>query len=311
MTAGTGVLKAGTRASTLARWQTERVSQGLARLTGVHAEPVVISTTGDRDLDLPLPALGGKGAFTGELEAALREGAIDFAVHSLKDLPVEDAPGIVVAAILSRDDPRDVVIAKSGRTLSELPHGAVVGTSSNRRMAQLAAVRPDLALRPLRGNVDTRVAKALAGAGAYDAIVIAAAGVHRLGLTAHITEYLDYDRMLPAPGQGALAVQCRADDKTTRALLAGLDDPAARIPTSAERSLLAELGGGCAAPIAALGQSVESGDGRRLRLTGLVASLDGTRVIRETQDAEWSAALALAANLAATLVARGARELLP
>ena len=308
MTAGTGALKAGTRASALARWQTERVSQGLARLTGVRAEPVVISTTGDRDLDIPLPALGGKGAFTGELEAALREGAIDFAVHSLKDLPVQDAPGIVVAAILSRDDPRDVVIAKSGRTLSELPRGAVVGTSSNRRMAQLAAARPDLTIRPLRGNVDTRVAKALAGA--YDAIVIAAAGVHRLGLTAHITEYLDYDRMLPAPGQGALAVQCRAEDKTTRALLAGLDDPAARIPTSAERSLLAELGGGCAAPIAALGQSVDSGDGRRLRLTGLVASLDGTRVIRDTRDAEWSAGLALAGNLAATLVARGARELL-
>lgn len=308
MTAGTGVLRAGTRASALARWQTDRVSQALTRLTGIRAEPVVISTTGDRDLDVPLPALGGKGAFTEELEAGLRDGAIDFAVHSLKDLPVEDAPGIVVAAILSRDDPRDVVIAKSGGTLAALPPGAVVGTSSNRRMAQIAAARPDLRIRPLRGNVDTRVGKALDGV--YDAIIIAAAGVHRLGLAAHVTEYLGYDRMLPAPGQGALAVQCRADDQITRGLLAGLDDPAARIPTTAERALLSALGGGCAAPIAALGESLDAEGGRRLRLTGLVASLDGARVLRATLDAEWSSGLVLAQHLAATLIARGARELL-
>lgn len=308
MTAGLVTLRAGTRASALARWQTTRVSDALERLTGVASRPVVLSTTGDRDLDIPLPALGGKGAFTAELETALREERIDFAVHSLKDLPVSDPPGVAVAAVLSRDDARDVVITRSGAPLAELPGGAVVGTSSNRRMAQIAAERPDLVIRSLRGNVDTRVQKALAGE--YDAIVIAAAGVHRLGLARHVTEYLSFDRMLPAPGQGALAVQCRAEDDATRTLLAVLDDPAARIPTSAERSFLAGLGGGCAAPIAALGESFEGGGRRRLRLTGLVASLDGRRMARGIVEGEWTAGAALADELAAYVSALGARELL-
>lgn len=308
MTAGLGTLRAGTRGSALARWQTARVSDALERLTGVSSRPVVLSTTGDRDLDIPLPALGGKGAFTAELETALREGRIDFAVHSLKDLPVADAPGIAVAAVLSRDDPRDVVIARSGTPLADLPQGAVVGTSSNRRMAQIAAARPDLGVRSLRGNVDTRVQKALAGE--YDAIVIAAAGVHRLGLTRHITEYLTFEQMLPAPGQGALAVQCRADDDATRTLLEVLDDPAARTPTAAERSFLSDLGGGCAAPIAALGESFEGDGRRRLRLTGLVASLNGRRVVRGTVEGEWSSGTKLAGELAAYVTGLGARELL-
>jgi len=308
MTAGLVTLRAGTRGSRLARWQTARVSDALERLTGVGSHSVVLSTTGDRDLDIPLPALGGKGAFTAELETALREGRIDFAVHSLKDLPVADAPGIAVAAILSRDDPRDVVIAGSGTPLVELKPGAVVGTSSNRRMAQIAALRPDLAIHSLRGNVDTRVQKALDGE--YDAIVIAAAGVHRLELSRHITEYLPFDRMLPAPGQGALAVQCRAEDDATRALLGVLDDPGARIPTTAERSFLSALGGGCAAPIAALGESFEEDGRRRLRLTGLVASLDGRRVVRGTVEGEWGAGPELAEELAAYVTALGAREAL-
>lgn len=308
MTAGLVTLRAGTRASALARWQTTRVSDALERLTGVPSHPIVISTTGDRALDIPLPALGGKGAFTEELEEALREGRIDFAVHSLKDLPVVDPAGITVAAILSRDDPRDVVIARNAGSLAELPSGAVVGTSSNRRMAQIAALRPDLTIRPLRGNVDTRVKKALEGA--YDAIVIAAAGVHRLGLTPHITEYLPFHQMLPAPGQGALAVQCRADDDAVRTLLMVLDDPAVRVPTTAERAFLSDLGGGCAAPIAALGESFE-GDGRRhLRLTGLVASLDGRRVVRATLESEWNAGEALAQALADRVTAGGGRALL-
>jgi hydroxymethylbilane synthase len=309
VTAALVTLRAGTRGSTLARWQTARVSDALERLTGVASRAVVLSTTGDRDLDIPLPTLGGKGAFTAELEAALREGRIDFAVHSLKDLPVDDAPGIAVAAVLSRDDPRDVVIAGSGNPLASLPPGAVVGTSSNRRMAQIAARRPDLAIHSLRGNVDTRVQKALAGE--YDAIVIAAAGVHRLELTRHITEYLPFDEMLPAPGQGALAVQCRADDEATRGLVGVLDDPAARIPTTAERAFLSDLGGGCAAPIAALGESFEEEGRRRLRLTGLVASLDGRSLIRGTVEGEWGAGAELAGELAAYVTALGARELLP
>ena len=308
MTAGLVTLRAGTRASALARWQTTRVSEALERLTGVSSRPIVIETTGDRELGVPLPALGGKGAFTEELEAALREGRIDFAVHSLKDLPVDDAPGIMVAAILSRDDPRDIVVARSGLSLAGLPAGAVVGTSSNRRMAQIAALRPDLVIRPLRGNVDTRVRKALDGE--YDAIVIAAAGVARLGLTTHITEFLPFDVMLPAPGQGALAVQCRSDDDAVRALLMVLDDPAARVPTTAERAFLSALGGGCAAPIAALGESFE-GDGRRLRLSGLVASLDGRRVVRDSVLGEWNAGAALARELAERVTALGGRALLP
>jgi hydroxymethylbilane synthase len=308
VTASLVTLRAGTRASALARWQTARVSDALERLTGVASRPVVLSTAGDRDLDIPLPALGGKGAFTAELETALREGRIDFAVHSLKDLPVIDTAGIAVAAVLSRDDPRDVVIAGSGTRLADLPRGAVVGTSSNRRMAQIAAERPDLVIRSLRGNVDTRVQKALAGE--YDAIVIAAAGVLRLGLAAHVTEYLSFDRMLPAPGQGALAVQCRAEDDGTRSHLAVLDDAAARVPTTAERSFLSELGGGCAAPIAALGEPFEGGRRRHLRLSGLVASLDGRRVVRGTVEGDWSAGAELAAELAAYVTALGARELL-
>jgi hydroxymethylbilane synthase len=308
MTAGLVTLRAGTRASALARWQTTRVSEALERLTGVPSRPIVISTSGDRALDIPLPALGGKGAFTEELEDALRAGRIDFAVHSLKDLPVVDAHGITVAAILSRDDPRDVVIARNAGSLAELPSGAVVGTSSNRRMAQIAALRPDVTIRPLRGNVDTRVKKALDGA--YDAIVIAAAGVHRLGLTAHITEYLPFHQMLPAPGQGALAVHCRADDDAVRALLMVLDDPAVRVPTTAERAFLSDLGGGCAAPIAALGESFEGEGRRRLRLTGLVASLDGRRIVRATLEGEWNRGDALAQALADRVTAGGARALL-
>jgi len=308
VTAGLVTLRAGTRGSALARWQTKRVCEVVERLTGVRSRPVVFSTTGDRALDIPLPALGGKGAFTEELEEALRDGRIDFAVHSLKDLPVADAPGISVAAILSRDDPRDVVIAKNAKSLAELPIGAVVGTSSNRRMAQVAALRPGLTIRPLRGNVDTRVQKALDGE--YDAIVIAAAGVHRLGLTAHITEYLPFHQMLPAPGQGALAVQCRADDDAVRALLMVLDDPAARVPTTAERTFLSLLGGGCAAPIAALGEPFE-GDGRRqLCLSGLVASLDGRRVVRATLTGEWNGGETLARAVAERVIANGARGLL-
>ncbi|HEX4561164.1 MAG TPA: hydroxymethylbilane synthase [Gemmatimonadales bacterium] len=308
MTAGLVTLRAGTRASALARWQTGRVSDALERLTGIPSRPIVIQTTGDRALDIPLPALGGKGAFTEELEGALREGRIDFAVHSLKDLPVDDAPGITVAAILSRDDARDVVIARNGTSLAGLPAGAVVGTSSNRRLAQIASVRPDLVIRPLRGNVDSRVKKALDGE--YDAIVIAAAGVARLGLTEHVTEYLSFERMLPAPGQGALAVQCRADDDAVRALLMVLDDPAARIPTTAERAFLSALGGGCAAPIAALGESFEGEGRRRLRLSGLVASLDGRQVVRASAEGEWNGGPALAQDLADRVTILGGRALL-
>jgi hydroxymethylbilane synthase len=219
--------------------------------------------------------------FTQELEQALREGAIDLAVHSLKDVPVEPSPGLTLAAVGMREDPREVWISAKGWTLATLPAGAKVGTCSTRRAAQLLVHRPDLQLAPLRGNVDTRVAKAQAGE--FDAIVIAAAGVHRLGLSSAITEYLPLEIMLPAPGQGALAVQCRGDDSAMLELLRGLEETEVRAATDAERGFLEGLGGGCAAPIAAFGEVV----GGRLHLRCLVLSLDGRRQIGSRASHAW------------------------
>lgn len=309
MTAATiRTLRGGTRASPLARWQTAHVMDALRRSAGTRCETVPIATEGDRVLDRPLPEIGGKGVFTEALEAALRDGAIDFAVHSLKDLPVDAADGLVIAAVCERADPRDVLIARSGHSLAGLPRGATVATSSTRRIAQLRAARPDLTVVPLRGNVDTRVRRALAGE--VDAIVIAAAGVERLGLTGAITEYLPFDVMLPAPGQGALAIQCRAGDGVTRGVLAALDDPIARATTTAERAFLAALGGGCAAPVAALGAVRASDDGPRLHLQGLVASVDGTRTVRVSGDALLDESHELAPRLAQDAIGLGGRALL-
>ena len=302
--APTRMLRGGTRHSLLARWQTTRIRDAL-RLRGVSSEAIAITTAGDRILDRPLPEIGGKGLFTEELEAALRAGAIDFAVHSLKDLPIESSPDIALAAVCSRGDPRDVLVARDGHTLRALPPGATVGTSSNRRIAQLLAARPDVVVLPLRGNVDTRLRKAQQGD--YDGIVIAAAGVERLGLTDAIAEYLPLDVMLPAPGQGALAVQCRASDVATRELLATLDDPDVRAATDAERAFLAALGGGCSAPVAAL---AEARGGASLELTGLVAARDGTKVVRVSGTGPVAEAARLAARLAEQAMHRGARDLL-
>ena len=302
--APTRVLRGGTRRSLLARWQTTRIREQL-RQRGVPSEEIAITTAGDRILDRPLPEIGGKGLFTEALDAALRAGAIDFAVHSLKDLPVEPAPDIVVAAVCMRGDPRDVVIARDSHTLRSLPTGATVGTSSPRRIAQLRAARPDLTVLPLRGNVDTRVHKAQRGD--YDAIVIAAAGVERLGLSDTITQVLPVEVMVPAPGQAALAVQCRTEDAETRELIAALDDPDVRAATDAERAFLAALGGGCSAPIAAL---AEVGAGDTLRLTGLVAAIDGSKVIRVAASRPVAEAALLAAGLAEQAIHRGARDLL-
>jgi hydroxymethylbilane synthase len=303
-TAPTRVLRGGTRRSLLARWQTTRIREAL-RQRGVPSEEIAITTEGDRIPDRPLPEIGGKGLFTEALEEALRAGAIDFAVHSLKDLPIEPSSDIVVAAICLRSDPRDVLVARDGHTLRSLPTGATVGTSSTRRVAQLRAIRPDLTLLPLRGNVDTRVRKAQRGD--YDGIVIAAAGVERLGLGHAITEILPLEVMLPAPGQGALAVQCRADDVATRELLAALDEPDARATTDAERGFLAALGGGCSAPVAAL---AEVASGGTLRLTGLIAAIDGSRVVRVTGSRPLAETTGLATALAEQAIHRGARDLL-
>ena len=249
----------------------------------LECETRVMSTAGDRTQESgrPLPEIGGKGLFTAELERALREGEIDVAVHSLKDLPTEDAEEVVVGAVTRRDDVRDCLVAREGGSLADLAKGAVVGTSSLRRAAQLRALRPDVEVRSIRGNVDTRIRKVVDGE--FDAALLAAAGVRRLGLEHEVTEWLSPETMLPAPGQGALAIQCRADDPPLRALLATLDDSAARAETTAERAFLRVLGAGCAAPVAALAEATTT---PRVRLQGLVASVDGRRMVRVDGEGE-------------------------
>lgn len=306
MIAGT-VLRLGTRASRLARWQTNRIMFELRQAhAGLDCVAVQVATAGDRDRQTPLPEIGGKGVFTEALERSLLTGDIDVAVHSLKDLPIEDRPELTLGAVCLRADARDVLVARDGWTLDTLPAGARVGTSSTRRAAQLLAARPDLNLIPVRGNVDTRVRKAKEGA--CDATILAAAGVERLDLTEAVSEYLSFEQMLPAPGQGALAVQCRVDDSATLALLQSLDDAAVRAAVGAERAFLAGLGGGCAAPVAAYAR--RAGDERSLHMRGLVGAPDGTRIIRvegTAPEADW---LALGGRLAEEALAAGAQEFL-
>ena len=263
-----------TRPSALARWQTQAIITALqTRDPEIECIVQVVTTVGDRILNLPLPEIGGKGVFTEELEEALLDGTVDCAVHSLKDLPVATSPGLCIGCIPTRADARDVLVSARRYTLLTLPEGAVVGTSSLRRSAQLLHLRPDLQVQSLRGNVDTRLRKALAGQ--YDAILLAGAGLARLGLQDSISEWLPLEMMLPAPGQGALAVQCRQEDISTRILLAALEDPLARAAVSAERAFLHGLGGGCALPIAAFATAAGP-----VHLTGLVTSLDGRQMVR-------------------------------
>ena len=274
----------GTRGSALARAQTECVRELLeAAWPGLACEVRPIVTEGDRTQasGKPLPEIGGKGLFTAELERALRDGEIDLAVHSLKDLPAEDSPGVVVGAVCLREDVRDCLVARDGLGLHDLPEGAVVGTSSLRRTAQLRALRPDLEIRSIRGNVDTRVRKVREGE--FDAVVLAAAGIRRLGLADAVTEWLSEDTMLPAPGQGALAVQCRAGDEPVLALLAAIDDPGTRAATTAERAFLRALGAGCTAPVGAYAEAV---DPERVRVEALVAAPDGREVVRVAGEGE-------------------------
>ena len=264
-----------TRPSALARWQTARVIQLLqASHPGLECSQYVITTTGDRVLDRPLPEIGGKGFFTAELEEALLSRKVQAAVHSLKDLPVEDSPGLALAAVPERESAHDVLVSAQAWTLSDLPEGARVGTSSLRRAAQLLARRPDLIILPLRGNIDTRVRKVLDGE--YEAIVLAEAGLTRLGLRAHVREVFPLEVMLPAPGQGALAVQCRADDAESIALLAAIHDPITMAEVRAERAFLAGLGGGCSLPVGAFAEKEDD----TIILTGGVISPDGKQAIR-------------------------------
>ena len=296
-----------TRPSALARWQTQWVIQALQGIyPDLLCEERVIATKGDKILDKPLPEIGGKGLFTQELESELLSGAVHCAVHSLKDLPVENPDGLTVGCIPLRAEVSDALISKNGFTLNSLPEGAVVGTSSLRRGAQLKAARPDLKIESLRGNVDTRLRKALQGQ--YDAIILAGAGLSRLGLSSHVTEWLALDVMLPAPGQGALAIQCRADDETTLGILAPLDDPSTRNTVTAERAFLSGLGGGCAVPVAAYAETIVNAPASAIRLTGLVISTDGTKAIKVT--GEGTDALQLGNDLARQAIVDGADEIL-
>jgi hydroxymethylbilane synthase len=264
-----------TRPSALARWQTRWVIAALQQAwPALECEEIVITTQGDRVLDKPLPEIGGKGLFTQELESELLSGNVNAAVHSLKDLPVEIPAELAIGCIPVRAEVRDALISANGLSLDGLPPGARLGTSSLRRAAQALYRRPDLMIEPLRGNIDTRLRKAQNGQ--YNAILLAGAGLVRMGWQEAVTEWLSLEVMLPAPGQGALAVQCRANDTETQELLAALEDPATRFAVTAERAFLQGLGGGCSVPVAAFAQAADQG----LQLIGRVLTPDGRRVIQ-------------------------------
>lgn len=299
-------LRIATRKSPLALWQSEHVAAGLrARHPGLEVELVPLSTRGDEVLDRSLAAIGGKGLFLKELEIAMQAGDADCAVHSLKDVPMELEPGFALAAILARADHADGFVSNAFDSVQALPRGARVGTSSLRRQAQLRAVRPDLELRDLRGNVNTRLAKL--DAGEYDAIVLACAGLQRLGLEARIRARLDAPDWLPAPAQGAIAIECRADAPQLQALLAPLDDPLTRRCVEAERAMNRALHGSCHVPVAAYAWL----EGDRLRLEGLVGSAIDGRAVRAGGESALAEGEALGARVAALLLEAGAGAFLP
>jgi len=294
-------LRIGSRGSQLALWQANHIA-ALLRGRGHEVEIEIIKTTGDKITDVPLAKVGTKGMFTKEIEEALAAGRVDLAVHSLKDLPTELSSDFRIAAVTKRDDPRDAFCSRKYASVEALPKAARVGTSSLRRQAQLKALRSDLNIHPLRGNVDTRVAKLEAGE--YDAVILAAAGLNRLGKTHVVKQVIPADVMCPAAGQGALAIEVRSGDTGTQQMLAFLDDPDARATTVCERALLGRLGGGCQVPIGALAE-LRSG---RLHLQAVVASPDGSQVLRES--AEGQSPIQLGEFVADALLRRGGKAIL-
>lgn len=296
-------MKIGTRGSQLARWQAEWVRTRL-REGGVEAELVVIKTRGDAEVDRPLHELEGKGFFTKEIEDALLEGRIDVAVHSLKDLPTTLPPGLVLGAVPPRHDPREALV--NGKSLQDLPPGTRLGTSSLRRIAQVRFLRADLELVPLRGNVPTRVRKVETGEG-LDAALVAIAGLERLGL-GNKGQGVDPLDVMPAPGQGALGVEIRSDDRNTRNALQPLHDAASAVAVTAERALLAALGGGCQAPVAAYVESTEQGAGSRLY--GRVTAQDGSVQLTASADIDPEHPAAAGEIVARLLEGEGAASLL-
>jgi len=327
-------LRIGSRGSQLALWQANHIS-ALLRERGheIEIEIEIIHTTGDKITDVPLAMVGtkggfGKGVFTKEIEEALAAGRVDLAVHSLKDLPTELPKGFEIAAITKREDPRDALCSRKYSKIEDLPQGARVGTSSLRRQAQLKAIRPDLEIHPLRGNVDTRLRKLEQGE--YDAIILASAGLRRLGKTELIRQIIPAEIMCPAAGQGALGIEIREGDDNIRELLKFLDDPAARAATTCERALLNSLGGGCQVPIGAFAQvqvdgqqqpsaakaeSVHNSSSARLKscpsrlhLESVVADPDGSKVLRDSRDGDDPEKLGSEAG--AALLARGGDQIL-
>ena len=298
-------LRIGTRGSALALWQAEWVkSQLLGGQQELIVELVVIKTTGDKILDVPLAMVGGKGLFVKEIEEALLDGRADLAVHSVKDMPAELPEGLHLAAMPPREDPRDALISKNGAGLDKLPHGARVGTSSLRRAAQLLHLRPDLRIETLRGNVDTRLRK-LKTEG-LDAIVLAAAGLKRMELSRVISEYLEPERILPAVGQGALGIETRIADVFTNEIVASLIHQQTVITVRAERAFLKRLEGGCQVPIGAYATM----EGETLILTGMVADLKGVRLIRKEMRGDARQPEVVGESLAEVVLEAGGREIL-
>jgi hydroxymethylbilane synthase len=302
------VIRVGTRASALARTQSAMIAEQLSERTGRDVVLVPVSTEGDVST-APLASLGGTGVFVSALRDALLADEVDLAVHSLKDLPTSPQDGITLAAVPPREDPRDVVVARDGLTLGELPQGAKVGTGSPRRVAQVEALGLGVELVGVRGNVDTRIAKVASGE--LDAVVLARAGLTRLGRLDEVTEVLDPIQVLPAPGQGALAVECRSSDTELAALVAeALDDPGTRAAVECERMVLAELEAGCSAPVGALAEVVEGEDGPELWVRAVATSLDGALAVRRSASGPYDDPTGLGRKLAAEMIADGAHELL-
>jgi hydroxymethylbilane synthase len=298
-------IKIGTRGSKLALWQANWVKSVLQKkFPSTPIELIIIKTQGDKILDVPLAKVGGKGLFVKEIEQALLTRRIDIAVHSMKDMPADIPQGLCIGAIPERENPADVFISSNGAGFSDLDAGSVIGTSSLRRGAQLRHARPDIVIRSIRGNLDTRLKKLESED--FDALVLAAAGVNRLNLEHKITEYLDLDFMLPAIGQGALCIETRTDDAIVGPLVASLDHASTRAVVAGERAFLNRLEGGCQVPIAGHGRI----NGNQFVLTALVAEIDGTRVIKGKKTGPLNSSETIGIDLAEELLARGADKIL-
>lgn len=300
---GAGALRLGTRRSLMATTQSGQVAQMITDRTGAVVELAGYSTHGDVSRE-ELARIGGTGVFVSALRQRLLDGDVDLVVHSLKDLPTGEAEGITLAAVPQRDDPRDALAGRAGAKLADLPAGARIGTGSPRRAAQLLLARPDVSCLPVRGNADTRLRKVEAGD--FDAVVLAYAGLARIGRLDAVTQVFETDEMLPAPGQGALAVECRAGDTPTRELLAAVNDPASRAAVTAERSLLATLEAGCHAPIGAYAAGTDI-----LHLRAAVFATDGSGAVRLSSSGPVADAERLGRELAAALLGRGAGAHMP